>query len=110
MNSNEGSFYAFDRAGVIRWRCETGIPGPILCTPALAANNLVYFTQAWSTAVGPADQGAIFAVRASDGGLVWQYPIGWSSSSPALGSDALYACGDQNPDGGSAVLYAFRTF
>lgn len=105
---NGGIFYAFDRAGFVKWRFNTGIPGPIDSAPALAANGIVYFMQGWSSDVRPADRGYLYALQAATGALLWKYELGWSSSSPAIGTDGtLYACGDQDLAAGKAVLYAF---
>jgi outer membrane protein assembly factor BamB len=108
---NGGIFYAFDQAGFVKWRYNTGIPGPIDSTPALAANGIVYFTQAWSCDVDPEDKGYLYAVQATTGKLLWKYEIGFSSAAPVLAADGtLYACGDQDLAAGKAVLYAFKDF
>ena len=104
---NGGILYAFDSSGSIRWQYDTGIRGPIFAAPALAANGIVYFTQEWSSSVGPDDRGYLYALRASDGALLWRNEIGWSSASPAIAANGtLYASGDDAA--GNEVLYAFR--
>jgi|GEM_PF-6108785 len=103
---NGGVFYAIDKAGAVKWQFDTGVRGPIYCQPALGANGLLYFTQAWSSDVAPGARGRLYALEATTGQLLWQYEIGWSSSSPALTADTLLACGD--PGSGKAVLYAFK--
>jgi outer membrane protein assembly factor BamB len=92
---NGGVFYAFRSTGSVKWQYDTGIPGPISSAPALAANGVVYFTQEWSTDVEPDDKGYIYALRATDGMLLWQREIGFSSHSAAIGADGtLYALAD----------------
>ncbi len=92
-------------SGSVKWQYNTGIQGPIDSAPALAANDIIYFTQGWTSAVSPDDRGYLHAVRAADGALLWKYEIGWSSSSPAIAADGtLYAAGGWP----NAVLYAFR--
>jgi outer membrane protein assembly factor BamB len=104
---NGGIFYGFRSSGSVRWQYSTGITGSISCIPALSANGIVYFTQEWSSDVGPSDRGYLYALWASDGTFIWKYEIGWSSSSPAIAADGtLYALGRDGSD--NAVLYAFR--
>jgi outer membrane protein assembly factor BamB len=105
---NMGIFYAFDSSGYLKWKCDTGIDGEIQCAPALAANGIIYFTQGLTSAVVPSDKGYLYALRASDGTLVWKYEIGWSTSSPVIAADGtLYAVGGDTS--GNGVLYAFRS-
>jgi len=89
---NGGMFYAFRSTGSLKWQFDTGICSPIYAAPALSENGVAYFTQASSTCVEPEDKGHVYALRAADGQLLWKREIGFSSHSPALGSDGtLYA-------------------
>lgn len=98
---NGGIFYAFQSSGSLKWQYNTGISEGIYSAPALAANGIVYFTQEASTT-------SLYALRASDGALVWKSSIGPSSSSPAIAADGtLYAVGTDAI--GNGVLYAFRS-
>jgi outer membrane protein assembly factor BamB len=103
-----GVFYAFDKSGALKWKYDTGINGVIESTPALSANGVIYFTEDWTTAANPSDRGFLYALRCSDGKLLWKYEIGWSSSSPAIGADGtLYAVGKDASRRGT--LYAFSS-
>jgi outer membrane protein assembly factor BamB len=103
---NGGLFYAFDKSGYVKWTYDTGINGVIQCAPALSANGIVYFTQGWTTSVQTGDKGYLYALRASDGSLLWKYEIGWSISSPAIAADGtLYAVGEDAL--GNAIVYSF---
>jgi outer membrane protein assembly factor BamB len=104
---NGGVFYAFDKSGFIKWKYDTGIEGMISVSPALSANGIIYFTTGWSTSVKPTDKGYLYALRASDGILLWKYEVGWSSCAPALANGNLYVVGKNGSDFG--VLYSFTT-
>jgi outer membrane protein assembly factor BamB len=95
---NGGILYAFSSSGGSPWQYPSG-GGAIFDEPALSANGIVYFTRQ-----GTGDN--LYALRASDGGLVDSYAIGSSDSSPALSADGiLYVLG--NDADAKAVLYAF---
>ncbi|HEX6596893.1 MAG TPA: PQQ-binding-like beta-propeller repeat protein, partial [Acidimicrobiales bacterium] len=90
---NGGIFYAFRSTGSIKWTFDTGIPGTISGAPAVGTDGVVYFSQGWTTAVGPNDRGYLYAVRGSDGHLLWKREIGWGNdSSVAIGPNGtIYA-------------------
>jgi outer membrane protein assembly factor BamB len=98
QGDNGGIFYAFNSTGSVKWQYDTGVTGTITSAPALTANGIVYFTHAG---------GHIYALRAVDGSLLWQYNIGASSSSPSIGNDGtLYVTGSD--ESSNSVLYAFE--
>jgi outer membrane protein assembly factor BamB len=71
----------------------------------LSANGLVYYTQETTNGAHP----SLYALRASTGKVVWDYPIGRTDASPALAPDGtLYAAGPDPARKGLETVYAFR--
>jgi outer membrane protein assembly factor BamB len=93
--SPDGSLYAVNADGTLRWKYTTG--NRIWSSPAIAPDGTIY--------VGSYDD-TLYAVN-SDGTLRWRYPTGGSiHSSPAIGADGIIYFGSLdhwfyavNPDG-----------
>ena len=91
-----GIFHAISPAGSVRWSYETATGEDLTSAPVLGANGVVFF---------PAGD-AIFALRVSDGGMLWRRTIGEYGQPPAIGADGtLHVLASTGPD--SAVLHAF---
>lgn len=102
---NGGVFYAFDSAGSLRWSFDSG--WGVFDPPAIAANGIVYFTQDLDSSAEPGDLAYLYALRASDGALLWRYPLGQGGGAPAIGPDGTLYVTIENPTF-TVRLYAFR--
>ena len=94
VGSGDGAVYAVDpRAGTVRWRTPLG--GAVASAPAVA-NGLVFVL---------AHGGALRALRAADGRLVWSLatgapaPLAWG-----YGSGELYESSPALADGGATLV------
>ncbi len=84
---SDGGMYAINGKGAaIRWRFQTG--GPIVSTPAVGANGLLYF--------GSNDFN-FYALSAATGALKWKLETGGDvQSSPTIGSDGTVYFGSND--------------
>jgi hypothetical protein len=105
---NAGVIYAFDSRGFVKWKFDSG--WGIMRPPTLSANGIVYFTQSLDSSAATNDKAYLYALRASDGALVWKYELGESGGTPVLGPDGTLYVTREQPSGDWFVdnLYAFR--
>ncbi len=91
VGSYDGSFYALNPSGSVKWKRAVGVAGT---TPAIGANGVVYFGS---------DDHNVYALKASDGSTQWVQRTGEIvRSSPAIADDGTVYIG-----GSDAKLYAF---
>jgi outer membrane protein assembly factor BamB len=96
VGSLDGTLRAFKLDGTVLW--TTGSWGAIHSSPAVA-NGVVY--------VG-SDDGALYAVRASDGEVLWSWYLGDPvMSSPAVAGGRVYVA-TGGPNSTSGALWAFE--
>lgn len=103
IGDNAGFLYAFSIANgvqVISWRLELEAIGPIRASPVLSADGSSLFVASTS--------GIVFAIRPSDGYLLWQADAGGAvHHTPALyeadNTTSLIVCA-QNADGISSIV------
>jgi outer membrane protein assembly factor BamB len=92
---NGGIFYAFRSSGTIKWKFR-GAEGQVGGAAAVTGNGVVFFPSG----------GSIYALRSSDGQLLWKRSLGSPVQPPAVGANGtLYvvAAGAS----GDSTLHAF---
>lgn len=93
IGSNDGSIYALDSStGDFLWSFPTlpdGVNGGVRSSPAYADGRV--FVGSFPEFLADNHYGAIFALNASTGALIWNYPTGTISySSPAVADDKVF--------------------